>query len=352
MNESELYNEHYNNFGKMNILDNKVMKDKLYDISNMVVEDREMLNILKMATKVSKVDTTVLILGETGVGKEGIAKYIHCNSNRKNNPFITINCGAIPENLIESELFGYESGAFTGANKGGKMGLFQLAHGGTIFLDEVGELPLEVQVKLLRVLQEHQIERVGSINSIKVDLRVVAATNKNLIELIEKNKFREDLYYRLSVFPIEIPPLRERKDDIVPLINYFLKDINDQYGFVSSFSEEAIKCLCEYSWPGNVRELRNIIERSIVMNGNTIIQRKDLPECINGFEVEQEFIFGINNFSIKGCSLKEFTQKIEFEIIEDAVERYGNIRMAAKALGIDPSTLIRKRNKNIKRHDE
>lgn len=342
-----IYNDTYKESKKIN----NNMKKKLYEISNMVIEDKEMVNILKMATKVSKVDTTVLILGETGVGKEGIAKYIHCNSNRKNKPFVIINCGAIPENLIESELFGYESGAFTGASKCGKIGLFELAHGGTIFLDEVGELPLDVQVKLLRVLQEHKIEKVGSVNSIDVDLRVVAATNKNLKELIEKNQFREDLYYRLSVFPIEIPPLRERKDDIAPLINYFLEDINNQYGFTSSFSEEAIQCLYEYSWPGNVRELRNVIERSIVMNGSCEIQRKDLPECVNECEVEQEFIFGINNFSIKGCSLKEFTQKIEFEVIEDAVERYGNIKMAAKALGIDSSTLIRKRNKSIKGHD-
>lgn len=324
------------------------IKNKLFNISHMIVEDKGMVQVLKMATKVAKVDTTVLILGETGVGKEGIAKYIHYSSDRHNNPFITVNCGAIPENLIESELFGYEGGAFTGANKCGKVGLFQLAHGGTIFLDEVGELPLEVQVKLLRVLQEHQIEKVGSAKSIDVDVRVLAATNRNLKELIDKRQFREDLYYRLSVFPIEIPPLRERKSDIIPLINYFTEDINKKYNFNCSFSQEALDYLYSYEWKGNIRELRNVVERNIVMKDSGLIEKDDLPDYITCCEKEQEFIFGINNFSIKGYSLKDIIQKIEGEIIEDALSRYGNIRMASKALGIDPSTLTRKRRRFIK----
>ena len=326
----------------------KSMRDKLFSISHMMIEDRNMIEILKLATKVSRVDTTVLILGETGVGKEGIAKYIHYNSFRKEEPFIIINCGAIPENLIESELFGYEGGAFTGANKGGKVGLFQLAHKGTIFLDEVGELPLEVQVKLLRVLQEQHIEKVGSMKSIEVDVRVLAATNRDLKELIQKKQFREDLYYRLSVFPIEIPPLRERKGDIIPLINYFTNTINEKYNFNCSFSEEAIDCLYSYEWKGNVRELRNVIERNIIINDKKLIGKKDLPPYISALEKQQEFILSINNFSIKGYSLKDIIQKIEREIIEDALARYGNVRMAAKALDIDPSTLIRKRNRNSK----
>ncbi|WP_246582968.1 sigma-54 interaction domain-containing protein [Clostridium simiarum] len=323
------------------------MKDNIFKISDMIVEDKLMIDILKIVTSLSKVDTTVLILGETGVGKEGLAKYMHYNSKRKDKPFITINCGAIPENLIESELFGYEAGAFTGASKEGKIGLFQLAHEGTVFLDEVGELPLEVQVKLLRVLQEKQIEKVGGIKSTKVDVRVLGATNKDLKDLVEKGEFREDLYYRLSVFPIEIPPLRKRKGDIVPLVKYFSKIINEKYNFKCEFEEEALDCLQWYEWPGNIRELKNIVERHIVMQREGFIRKNDLNDYIYK-EGNRELTFSINNLCIKGYGLKEIIQKIELEIIDDAIDRYGNIRMAAKALGVDPSTLIRKRQKSIK----
>lgn len=344
MNNNLLYkNESENNKSYLDLVD---MKNKVFETSGMIVEDKKMIEILRIATKVSRVDTNVLILGETGAGKEGIAKYIHYNSIRRDKPFITINCGAIPENLIESELFGYEAGAFTGANKSGKVGLFEIAHGGAIFLDEVGELPLEVQVKLLRVLQEHQIEKVGGIKSINVDVRIIAATNRDLKELIQKKLFREDLYYRLSVFPIDIPPLRERKADIMPLIQYFTEDINKKYNFKASFSEEALDCLYAYEWKGNVRELRNIIERTIVMNDKALIDKDDLPEQISSSKKEHECMFTLNNFAIKGYSLKDIIQRIELEIIEDALARYGNVRIAAKALGIDPSTLTRKRSKS------
>lgn len=244
----------------------KSIKDKLFSISHMMVEDRNMVEVLKLATKVSRVDTTVLILGETGVGKEGIAKYIHYSSFRKDEPFITINCGAIPPNLIESELFGYEGGAM---------------------------------------------------KSIEVDVRILAATNRDLKELIQRKQFREDLYYRLSVFPIEIPPLRERKGDIIPLINYFTNTINEKYNFNCSFNEEAIDCLYSYEWKGNVRELRNVIERNIIINDKKLIEKEDLPPYIGTLEIQQEFILSINNFSIKGYSLKDIIQKIEREIIED-----------------------------------
>lgn len=323
----------------------RTKKNNLFKISNMIVEDKKMLEILKIATKISKVDTTALILGETGVGKEGVAKYIHYNSKRKDKPFITINCGAIPENLIESELFGYEGGAFTGANKEGRTGLFEVASGGTIFLDEVGEFSLDVQVKLLRVLQEQRIERIGSNKSVSIDVRVLAATNRNLEELIKKKLFREDLYYRLSVLPINIPPLRDRKDDILPLVEYFTEDINKKYNFNCSFTDEALECLYSYEWKGNVRELKNIIERSIVISDKCLIKKENLPNHISRITSEHEVIFSINNFAIKGYRLKDITQRMECEVIEDALDRYGNIKMAAKALGIDPSTLIRKRNR-------
>lgn len=321
------------------------IKGDIFNISKMIIEDEKMVDVLKMAHRVSRVNTTVLIQGETGVGKEGIAKYIHYNSLRKEESFVAINCGAIPKNLIESELFGYEAGSFTGANKQGKVGLFELADKGTIFLDEVGELSQEVQVKLLRVIQEQEIERIGGLKPIKVDVRIIAATNRNLKAMIEENSFREDLYYRLSVFPINIPPLKERKGDIVPLIKFFSEEINKMYGLNSSFSEESLECLKNYSWPGNIRELKNVVERSLVMSDNKIIYERDLPEGICGSYKESEIEFSIGNLSIKGYNLKDIIQKIEEEIIEDAMDRYGNIRMAAKALGVNPSTIVRKRQK-------
>jgi transcriptional regulator with PAS, ATPase and Fis domain len=343
MRRDKCYNGHF-------VEDKKIsqMKEKLYDISGMLIKDDSMVAVLKNAAKISKTDITTLILGETGVGKEGIAKYIHYNSSRKDKAFITINCGAIPENLIESELFGYEPGAFTGANKGGKIGLFQLADGGAVFLDEVGELPLTTQVKLLRVLQEKQIEKVGGTELIPVDIRIIAATNKDLKELINMKLFREDLYYRLSVFPIEIPPLRKRKEDILLLIEHFTECINKKYSSKCSFSEETLEYLYNYEWPGNVRELRNVIERQIIMNENAIVEEKNLPEEISNIRVEQDYILSISNYSIKGYSLKEIMDKVEMEIITDALTRYGNIKIAAKALKIDPSTLIRKRQKYMK----
>lgn len=324
--------------------ENEIKKD-IFNISKMIIEDSKMLEVLKMANRVSKVNTTVLVHGETGVGKEGIAKYIHYNSLRKEESFVAINCGAIPKSLIESELFGYEAGAFTGANKQGKIGLFELADKGTIFLDEVGELSQEVQVKLLRVIQEKEIERVGGLKPIKVDVRIIAATNRDLKAMIEENLFREDLYYRLSVFPIDIPSLRERKDDIIPLTKFFTDEINKMYGLRSSFSEDALISLKGYSWPGNIRELKNIVERSLVMSDSKVITEKDLPEVISKNIKIDEIEFSISNLSIKGYSLKDIIQKIEEEIIEDSMRRYGNIRMAAKALGVNPSTIVRKRQK-------
>ena len=231
------------------------IKEKKVD---MVVCDENTIKTLLLADSVAKMDTTVVLCGESGVGKEVFAKYIRDNSRRKDAPYVKVNCGAIPENLIESELFGYEKGAFTGANKNGKIGLFEMADHGTIFLDEIGELPLNMQVKLLRVLQEQEIERIGGTKPVKIDVRVIAATNRNLEKMMEEKKFREDLYYRLMVFPIRIPALRERKKDIEPMAEYFLKELNNRYKGNKHMAENCMMILENYQWPGNVRELKNM----------------------------------------------------------------------------------------------
>ncbi|WP_411683220.1 sigma-54 interaction domain-containing protein [Clostridium thailandense] len=318
----------------------EAMRKQLLNFSDIIAEDEKMLTILEIAKKVADVDTTVLLLGETGVGKEEIAKYIHRNSKRSDRSFIKINCGAIPENLIESELFGYEKGAFTGASREGKIGLFELADGGTVFLDEVGELPLDMQVKLLRVLQEGEIKRVGGIKTINIDVRFIAATNRNLKNMVSKKTFREDLYYRLNVIPIRILPLRERKDDIEPLIMHFLQMFNKKYNFNKDISSGAMESLKEYEWPGNVRELKNIIERIVIMSVDNKIFRSDLP--IKSVWSEEKTEFEVNS---KKVTLKEAIENLEVVLIENAFKKHGNVRAAAKELGIDASTFVRKRKR-------
>ncbi|NRV88083.1 PAS domain S-box-containing protein [Clostridium beijerinckii] len=235
------------------------MRTQLLNTSEIVAEDHKTIEIIQLANRIAKVDTTILMLGETGAGKDQIAKHIHKVSKRSKKQFIKVNCGAVPASLIESEFFGYEKGAFTGANKEGKIGLFEMASGGTIFLDEVGELPMDMQVKLLRVLQEMEVVRIGGTKPIKIDVRVLAATNRDLEDMIKKKQFREDLYYRLNVIPLYIPPLRERKHDILPLINFFLTQLNKKYNFNKIFASDALNCMYEYNWPGNVRELKILL---------------------------------------------------------------------------------------------
>ncbi len=320
------------------------MRLQILDTTDLVMNDKKMLELMQMAKRVAKVETTVLLLGETGVGKEEVAKFIHKNSSRKNKQFIKINCGAIPENLIESELFGYEEGAFTGASKKGKIGLFELADEGTLFLDEVGELSLDMQVKLLRALQDQEIKRIGGVAPIKVDVRILAATNRNLEEMVKKNLFREDLYYRLNVIPLKIPPLRERRQDIIPLIQCFLQQINKKYGWNKYFSSKAMHCLYEYDWPGNVRELKNIVERMAIMSNRDCIDYTDLPEKIISNKKDNQLTIEIENLS-----LKEAVSRLEMQLLEKAYAKHGNVRAAAKALGIDASTFVRKRQKYTKK---
>ena len=312
-----------------------------------VAVDRSSLQAFVMADKVAPLDTTVMLLGETGVGKEVFAKYIYSGSRRKEESFIKVNCGAIPESLIESELFGYEKGAFTGADRNGKVGLFEAANNGTIFLDEIGELPMKMQVKLLRVLQEKEIERIGSSKPVKVNVRVIAATNRNLEDMVEKKLFREDLYYRLMVFPITIPPLRERREDIVPLASRFLEELNGKYGFHRHFSREAYQLLNDYHWPGNIRELRNIVERAVIISSGDEIMPDSLPvfpagdrPC--GEKREKQVMLG------QVEDLKEAMGELELRYINHAYEKYGNVRDAAESLGMTPSTFVRKRKRYAK----
>ncbi len=312
----------------------KTIRNQLLRSPDMVVEDKSMIEVLYKTNKVAKVNMAVLLTGETGVGKEEIAKYIHRNSNRSENLFIKINCGAIPENLIESELFGYEHGAFTGASQRGKAGLFEVAHRGSIFLDEIGELQLDMQVKLLRVLESKQVTRIGGTKPIDVDIRVIAATNRDLEQMVEQGLFRQDLYYRLHVVPIMIPPLRNRKDDIIPLTQLFVTSMNKRLNANKTFSNGAYQILLNYHWPGNVRELRNIVENAMVMSESDVIGVDDL--LINKANKTR---YDIRD----NVNLAAILEKIEHEYMEEAYSKYGNVRDAATSLGMSHPTYIRKR---------
>lgn len=260
------------------------------------LEGENLVHIKNIALKSAKSDANILLLGESGVGKEVFAKFIHNNSNRSSNPFIAINMAALPENLLESELFGYEKGAFTDASQS-KMGLFELANKGSIFLDEIGEMPLSLQAKLLRAIQEKEISRLGGTKSIKIDVRFISATNANIHEKIENNAFREDLFYRLQTIPLQIPPLRERKDEIILIANKYLKEVSQAYNRgKKELSDEAIETLLSYKWPGNIRELLSIIERATILSEGEIITKEDLflearDKKVSKFEqLEREYI--------------------------------------------------------------
>jgi PAS domain S-box-containing protein/TyrR family helix-turn-helix protein len=316
------------------------MRIKKVKNNNIVARSPNTKRVLEMATQVAKVDSTVLITGESGVGKEIIANSIHRLSNRSEGPMIKINCGAIPENLLESELFGYEPGAFTGASKQGKPGMFELAERGTLFLDEVGELSLSLQVKLLRVLQHHEVSRLGGLKPIPVDARIIAATNKDLMEMVKLERFRDDLYYRLNVVSIDVPPLRERKEDIPLLSIYFLDKINRKYSFNKCFSPEVIDRFLEYAWPGNIRELENVIERMVVMTDEKEIIIQHLPLTIrNNVHSMVNVVFP------EQTSLKSAVDELEKQMIKQALKKYGSTRKAAKVLGVDQSTIVRKSQK-------
>lgn len=307
-----------------------------------IAESPEMRKVINLAIRVAKVDSTVLIQGQSGVGKGVLSKLIHNNSGRKDGPFIKIDCGSIPENLLESELFGYQRGSFTGAEKGGKIGLFELANSGTLFLDEVGEIPLNLQMKLLRVLQDKEIFQVGGTKAIPVDIRIIAATNRNLEEMVEQKIFRKDLYYRLNVVPIKIPPLRERKEDIKPLIEYCLSKINNKYHLNVQIEPMALRYLLNYSWPGNVRELENVVEYSIVTANSDIITKEDLPENLKKNFANHNYEY----LPTDNISYKEAINLLERKLLMETMKKTKSTEEMAQLLKLDRSTVIRKLQKH------
>ncbi|MDQ0340769.1 PAS domain S-box-containing protein/TyrR family helix-turn-helix protein [Caldalkalibacillus uzonensis] len=298
-----------------------------------------MEKVYDLSLRVAQVNSTVLITGETGVGKSFLARFIHSNSERAKGPFITVNCGSIPENLLESELFGYIEGAFTGAQKGGKPGMVDMAEGGTLFLDEIGELPLGLQVKLLQLVQDKTFIPVGGTKPKQADVRIIAATNRDLKEMVKNKTFREDLYYRLSVIPIHIPPLRERKEDIITLIYTFLNKYNQTYNKSKSISQEVFNYLMEYDWPGNIRELENMIERIIVTTEHDMVTMDDI--ILIAGQSEHKY----TQYNTELLTLKEAVEKTEKEILLQALKKYGNTTEMAKALGVNQSTISRKLRK-------
>ncbi|MCX5807202.1 MAG: sigma-54 dependent transcriptional regulator [Proteobacteria bacterium] len=311
------------------------LKDK-YKFENIIGISFGIQKVFELIEKVADTGATVLVTGESGVGKELVAKAIHYNSSKKDNPLVVVNCGAIPETLLESELFGYEKGAFTGAVNT-RYGRFELAHGGTIFLDEIGDMSFNLQVKLLRVLQEKTFERIGGSKTIKVDLRIIAATNRNLEELVREGKFREDLYYRLSVVPIQIPPLRERRQDIPLLLNYFLEKSNTINGAgIEGFSEEVMDVLMNYGYPGNVRELQNIVERIVVLKKKGCIGIEDLPEKFWSIEDEPGQVDIQKGYDT-------LVSEFEKNIIAKALQETNGVKSkAAQMLNMNRTTLIEK----------
>nr|CAE26817.1 Sigma-54 dependent, Vanadium nitrogenase transcriptional regulator, VnfA [Rhodopseudomonas palustris CGA009] len=294
--------------------------------SNIIGNSKPMQAVYDLIQKVATTKTTVLILGESGVGKELVANAMHYNSGNADGPFVKFNCAALPENIVESELFGHEKGSFTGA-VGMRKGRFELADGGTIFLDEVGELSLPMQAKLLRVIQERTFERVGGNKPVKVDLRIIAATNRNLLDMVAKGTFREDLYYRLNVFPITIPPLRDRGSDVVLLADHFVARSAAAAGKdVKRISTPALNMLMAYHWPGNVRELENVIERSVILSDDGVIHGYNLPPSLQTSEETG------TNF---GCSMEAKVEAVEYEMIVEALKTHnGNTTEAAKELGL------------------
>jgi two-component system response regulator AtoC len=312
---------------------------KEYSFENIVSKNEEMQKIFDVIKKVAQYKSTVLIIGESGTGKELIARALHYNSERSQNPFLPINCGAIPENLLESELFGHAKGAFTDAIRT-KKGLFEEADGGTLFLDEIGELPGQLQVKLLRVLQEGEVRRIGESKPIQVDVRIVSATVKDLIKEVNEGRFREDLFYRLNVLPIHIPPLRDRKEDIPLLIHHFIKKYNEVMSKnVAGVDQKALEALMNYKWYGNVRELENTIERAIVLTDQDHIGAENLPVEVQDFKGELQ----LEVFSDEECSIKKASKTLEINLIKKALRKTkGNHTHAARLLEISHRALLYK----------
>ncbi|KQL48272.1 transcriptional regulator [Brevibacillus choshinensis] len=307
----------------------------------LIYRSTSMQQVTAMAEKLAQVESSMILLGESGVGKGVLAKYIHECSPRTDKPFVHINCGAIPETLLESELFGYEKGAFTGADKDGKSGLIEKANGGTLFLDEIGELPLNLQVKLLTVLQDKMITPVGSSTSRKVDVKLITATNKNLRQMVREGKFREDLYYRIHVVPLEIPPLRERREEIPVLIHYFRGVFCERYSLDRQLSDVCYRILEEYDWPGNVRELENVVERLVVTSHDELITPAQIPRYIHNQE-------GSANNGVKVdrvMQMQDAMEEVERQLMQRAFDLHKTSIKVAEALGISQPSASRKLRK-------
>lgn len=344
---------------------------KLLDAKCVIGESKSWMDCIDKALKVAHTDAMVLLRGENGSGKEIVADIIRENSARKNKPFITVNCSAIPESLIESELFGYEEGAFTGASKGGKLGKFQLADGGTLFLDEIGDMPFHMQAKLLRALQEGEVEKVGRQENVPVDVRVIAATNKSLEDMVRAGTFREDLYYRLNVITITLPPLRQRGNDVLLLADHFLQQYNQKYHRAAAMDRSVLQALLNHSWPGNVRELKHTVESAVVLCDGDLIRVKDLPAALQqtSDETAAENLLskgvrqetsgdadgaagrakadGSAGYQMRCATLKEEVEAFERQVIADVLAQCGgNRQQAMKRLGLPKRTFYRKIAKN------
>ncbi|WP_347489799.1 sigma-54 interaction domain-containing protein [Desulfoscipio sp. XC116] len=326
----------------------KELRNKLLETDDVIVRSNKMKKVLESAIKVSQVDANVLLTGESGVGKEVLTKLIHKYSGRKDGPFVQINCGAIPESLLESELFGFEKGAFSGAQSR-KMGLLEVANKGTILLDEIGDLPLNLQVKLLRAIENQEIYRLGGVKPTRLDVRIISATHKDLPDMVATGTFRKDLFYRLHVVNISIPSLRDRKADIVPLASHFLNNFNKKYCTDKIFASDVCDALENYNWPGNVRELQNTIENLVIFNEERVISSKCLPKHIIFYQNDEDY-HKANGLTEKG--LRDSIEELEKQVILQSLKKYGTIRKAASALKVDHSTIVRRiRKYNIKLHN-
>lgn len=316
---------------------------RLQDQRVLVANSPKMKNLLAMVNAVAPTDSNIVILGESGTGKDMFASLIHEKSHRAENSFISVNCAAMTESLLESELFGYEAGAFTGALPGGKMGLFEATSGGTLFLDEIGEMSLALQSKLLRVLENHEVRRVGGVRNIPVDVRVICATNKRLPELVKEKKFREDLFYRLAVFTLDLPRLRDRTEDIIPIANMFLEDLNRKNGTRKVLSKATVRTMLTYDWPGNIRELRNVIERIYVVSPGNELFFLPMPLARYGGELNEYIEEPGTEKPDTSLGLKEYVRKAEKAYIEAVIEECGgSVAAAAERLGVHRSALYRK----------
>lgn len=318
--------------------------EKQITFDNILGKSDQMMKLKRMARKVAKTMPNILLTGETGTGKEMFARAIHNESDRCGNPFVPVNCAAIPMELLESELFGYEEGAFTGAKKGGKIGKFELANTGTIFLDEIGDMPFHLQAKLLRVLQERKLERVGGNRTVPLNIRIISATNRDLEAMVQEGKFREDLYYRLNIFEIHLPPLRERPEDIPVLVHYFVNKYRSFFSIqVEGIDQQAMECLCRYAWKGNIRELENVVQYMISMSADSptgLMNISSLPAQILESRKQAS--------PVPDYLRKEDLREMEASLIKEALNQFGNTtegkRQAAKKLGISLATLYRKLN--------